>query len=264
MAVINIKLLTEIIYDTETKLHKVISCQAVEEDYSDKPAYKPVVITKPQEVVKIEKNPEKSQESKDPYITMEGNILTFNKAAVAYMGLTPDKSTLRIKYSTDARGVTTPVIGPSELFGNSVGNKLTSKNTMSFRGLQATKLARYGKSFLLNANPDGTFSMIGNIEKDIPVQIIIPQMEKDKKLAEQEQQFVDGILGATSEFSEDFQQIEDSPVEVSIEEEKDVEDILNEMFPEDELILEFDKGNESDDSIINDFEEDFNLDLLEF
>lgn len=54
-----------------------------------------------------------------------------------------------------------PVIGKAEVFINpNAGNKLTKRNTISFKGMQKTTLSKLGILFKIEAYRDGMFKMI--------------------------------------------------------------------------------------------------------
>lgn len=264
MAIIKITTVTETMYDTETKLSKVLECYTKEEDYSDKPEYKPVIVTKKQSNPTILKEEKKIVKSTKPYIILKESSLQFNQAAVDYMGLRPGVSTIKIKYNTDKKGVVTPIIATTETFGIKTGNKLTKKLTVAFRGMQNQKLSEYGDTFLLGGMPDNTFEMIGNIEKNIPVQIIIPNKEA-----------LDNVIKASDEdisyslenYQTDDEIFEEDFIETSAENSSNLsfEDLSNDpdFAMESELItMSFPEKNPSDDGIMPD-SEIFDLDNLE-
>lgn len=255
--VIETTIVTKIIYDTETKLSKVVECTTEEKDYSDNPEFRPVVVTKKQKKERISTDPKKAIDSTKPYIVYENNsTLQFNEVALQYTGFSPG-DVLKVKYETTSKGVTYPIIAKAETFGVKLGNKLTKKGSMSYKGKQGIKLAEYGTIFLLQGYADaGVYRMLGNVEKDVPVQIVIPA-EKVKE---------EVIDVPKNQFMEDMKELEDSTPNSDDLTPEDID------FGEEDLDISNDNPNSSlinfpeepivKDSLVSD-EDIFDLDNLE-
>lgn len=100
----------------------------------------------------------------EPEILLEANKYTLNNAAMDVLKVYPG-NTLEILIQKDV-----PVIGKSSTLKVKTGNKITAKNTVSYRGKNNEALANYGKLFKLEAtDTDGIFRMIGDVE-GLPVE----------------------------------------------------------------------------------------------
>lgn len=108
-----------------------------------------------QKVVKQNKN-----ESPDPQVILEDNKYKLNNAAIELLNAEPGCK-IEINYEP-LNGVLTPVIGKSELFGNTGGNKLTKSLTVSCRGKANEQLSKYGTIFQLKEKQEGVFFLIGD------------------------------------------------------------------------------------------------------
>lgn len=270
MAVIETTIITKIIYDTETKLSKVTECYSEEKDFSDNSNFKPVVIRKPQKSTSVPNTQEKIDNSNKPIVQfLNMNRLVFNEAALSFCSIKPDDR-LTIKYETDEKGVTYPLLAAPELFGVTIGNKITKKGTMSYGGKNGLKLSEYGDSFYIEARSPGVFRLIGNIKKDVPVEIIIPAIENKKaeQELEEKQQVLERVEQKTNVFETDNLGVLDSSMNKTEETIEETTDILDLDFIEDNnssdtnsKIIEFPEEKLSDESIIND-DDLFDLDDL--
>lgn len=93
----------------------------------------------------------------NPEITLEANKYCLNSAAITLLGVEPDNK-IDIKMMHGA-----PVIGKNSAWGTEGGNRLTKSFTVSYRGQNNEKLAKFGTKFSLEpGEKEGLFKMIGD------------------------------------------------------------------------------------------------------
>lgn len=106
----------------------------------------------------------------------------------------------RIEIKFDKKGKTvTPVIGKSEIFGTSGGNKLNKSNSVSYRGKARDELVKYGTTFKLKPHDkvDGLFYMIGDAEVEEPVEeanVVFPDDSPETDRVEDLSLDLDGLV----------------------------------------------------------------------
>lgn len=213
-----------ILHDTETKLSTVESITTDEQNVSDQYS-EAIVVTKPKEKkAKIAKKNE-ALEDPNPYIILEDNKLVFNKAAVDFMELEPGVSNIKIKYESNEKGIYYPIIAKIETFGVKSGNKLAKNLSVIYKGKNSEVLKTHGESFRLEKHPSGVFKMLSSIEKDIPVQIIIPKKGEAQILNDLDLTIDDSeLLQSTEQLQENVNKIdkylEDEELKLEIEEDE--------------------------------------------
>lgn len=115
----------------------------------------------------------------DPIIIRDANKLTFNQAALDLMQVKVGDS-ISIKYRTE-NGKELPIIGKDQYFPNAIGNKITKKGTISFRGDMNKNLSLFGSTFnLVESKDKGIFFMKGDLNTvEVPDEIIDINKELD-------------------------------------------------------------------------------------
>lgn len=115
----------------------------------------------------------------DPIIVRDANKLTFNQAALDLMQVKVGDS-ISIKYRTE-NGKEIPLIGKDQYFSNAIGNKITKKGTISFRGDMNKNLSLFGSTFnLVESKDKGIFFMKGDLNTvEVPDEIIDINKELD-------------------------------------------------------------------------------------
>ena len=115
----------------------------------------------------------------DPIIVRDANKLTFNQAALDLMQVKVGDS-ISIKYRTE-NGKEIPLIGKDQYFLNAIGNKITKKGTISFRGDMNKNLSLFGSTFnLVESKDKGIFFMKGDLNTvEVPDEIIDINKELD-------------------------------------------------------------------------------------
>lgn len=120
-------------------------------------------------VKKVEKDISQSKISVgEAQAILDSNKLTFNQAAVSLMKAKPGDKIV-IKYEDTSKDIC-PIVGTSDAFGVSSGNKLTKSFTISCRGSSNDELSNYGTVFILTPYKNGLFIMKSNDKEEEPKQ----------------------------------------------------------------------------------------------
>jgi hypothetical protein len=93
-----------------------------------------------------------------PTVEVIGNTLLLSKSSIELLEcVCGDK--ISVQYTIDKSLI--PVIGKASVFADEdTGNKLTKKNTVSFRGEQKKTLLSFGSKFYLQEFQEGMYKMI--------------------------------------------------------------------------------------------------------
>ena len=165
-------------------------------------------------------------ESQEPQIVLGTSNYTLNKAAAGLLGVSPD-SRIGLNYTT-VNGKELPVIGAEEAFGCSCGNKLSKSLTVSYRGKQLERLARFGNVFTLSSleGSEGLFIMKGNVAPaQIPDDIEIVEdmtVHEDNPSVTEESSEPTFILESSSESNRELEPLTfDDDFDFDINESKD-------------------------------------------
>lgn len=111
-----------------------------------------------------------------PTIEVQDNKLVFSEAAIKMLDLTYGDR-IAINYIQKNNEITFPVIAKADTFvDKNAGNKLLTNNTVSFKGIQRTILAKYGTLFKLEEFKDAMFKLVNINEADY--------IEQDAELAD--------------------------------------------------------------------------------
>ena len=110
----------------------------------------------------VVKNLNKKQPS---IVEIIGNTLLLTKSTIELLECTyGDKISIQYAHVDNSF---IPVIGKASVFADEeTGNKLTKKNTVSFRGVQKSTLLNYGSKFYVEEFDDNVFKLIpiGNFD----------------------------------------------------------------------------------------------------
>lgn len=114
-----------------------------------------------QEIIKETKSVIKT-ESSEPQITLTDNKYIINDSTAELLNVKYGDR-LEIKYQVIDK-VSFPIIGKSEYWGSTGGNKLTKSLTVSYRGQANELLSEYGNIFTLTPWKDheGLYVLMGN------------------------------------------------------------------------------------------------------
>lgn len=115
------------------------------------------------ELVKTQSKPKpKIDDSPEPKLILDDNKYTLNTSAIELMGVNAGDK-IDIKYQIVDK-INYPIIGPSDVWKSSSGNKLTKSGTVSYRGKANTVLLEFGNEFELTPwkDHDGLFILMGN------------------------------------------------------------------------------------------------------
>ena len=124
-------------------------------------------------VKKPSKKHEVVEESTEPELLLQEGKYSFNKAAISLMQLRQGDRIV-IAYEKDGR----PVIGKQEFFGVGNGNKLSSANTVIYKGKDRSNLEKFGTKFQVEPKDNGIFYLvndktaaIGDVKLDDDLQV---------------------------------------------------------------------------------------------
>lgn len=135
----------------------------------------------------------KSDDRKEPILTLEDNKYILSAGAVAALGVEAgDKIDIKFQ-KVDNKMI--PVIGTNDTFGTKAGNKLTKSNTVSYRGKSNDELKIYGDIFTLVEHPTavGLFILKGENTPDVDmVTTKVAQPEEETEVEEDASDLLDG------------------------------------------------------------------------
>lgn len=152
------------------------------------------------------KDSEVDDTNPNPLLILEENKYILNKAAVEALGVEPgDKVDIKQQKLNKKECL---VIGAAETFGTQSGNKLTQKNTVSYRGKNNQNLAEHGNEFTFTPHPkiDGLFILTGNREPEIK-EDVVPEAEdiaSEDELDDEMASLIDGNADDTEISDNDF------------------------------------------------------------
>lgn len=152
------------------------------------------------------KDSEVDDTNPNPLLILEENKYILNKAAVEALGVEPgDKVDIKQQKLNKKECL---VIGAAETFGTQSGNKLTQKNTVSYRGKNNQNLAEHGNEFTFTPHPkiDGLFILTGNREPEIK-EDVVPEAEdiaSEDELDDEMASLIDGNADNTEISDNDF------------------------------------------------------------
>jgi hypothetical protein len=123
---------------------------------------------------KVSKKKEEPVKDEGPKLVLESNKYILTQSAVDLLNAKADDR-IEIKFEQQGK-VIIPIIGVNTVFGTKGGNKLTKKNTVSFRGVANKELSEYGTEFSLEAHPtkEGIYYLKGN---KAPVEVVDDTVE---------------------------------------------------------------------------------------
>lgn len=123
---------------------------------------------------KVSKKKEEPVKDEGPKLVLESNKYILTQSAVDLLNAKADDR-IEIKFEQQGK-VIIPIIGVNTAFGTKGGNKLTKKNTVSFRGVANKELSEYGTEFSLEAHPtkEGIYCLKGN---KAPVEVVDDTVE---------------------------------------------------------------------------------------
>jgi len=143
----------------------------------------------------VSKSPMKEKKTKKveddgnkPTLYLEENKYRLNSAAIQLMGIEAGDK-LDIKYEESKNGIT-PIIGSDEAFGTHGGNKISSNNTVIYRGKKMEELSKFGNEFgvVTHPNKEGLFMLTSDnivvIEKKGDENIQLDEEDVDLNLEE--------------------------------------------------------------------------------
>ncbi len=135
----------------------------------------------------------KSDDRKEPILTLEDNKYILSAGAVAALGVEAgDKIDIKFQ-KVDNKMI--PVIGTNDTFGTKAGNKLTKSNTVSYRGKSNDELKIYGDIFTLVEHPTavGLFILKGENTPDVDmVTTKVAQPEEETEVEEDASDLLEG------------------------------------------------------------------------
>ena len=135
----------------------------------------------------------KSDDRKEPILTLEDNKYILSAGAVAALGAEAgDKIDIKFQ-KVDNKMI--PVIGTNDTFGTKAGNKLTKSNTVSYRGKSNDELKIYGDIFTLVEHPTavGLFILKGENTPDVDmVTTKVAQPEEETEVEEDASDLLEG------------------------------------------------------------------------
>lgn len=152
------------------------------------------------------KDSEVDDTNPNPLLILEENKYILNKAAVEALGVEPgDKVDIKQQKLNKKECL---VIGAAETFGTQSGNKLTQKNTVSYRGKNNQNLAEHGNEFTFTPHPkiDGLFILTGNREPEIK-EDVVPEADdiaSEDELDDEMASLIDGNADDTEISDNDF------------------------------------------------------------
>ncbi|MED9974171.1 MAG: hypothetical protein UE505_04160 [Streptococcus salivarius] len=152
------------------------------------------------------KDSEVDDTNPNPLLILEENKYILNKAAVEALGVEPgDKVDIKQQKLNKKECL---VIGAAETFGTQLGNKLTQKNAVSYRGKNNQNLAEHGNEFTFTPHPkiDGLFILTGNREPEIK-EDVVPEAEdiaSEDELDDEMASLIDGNADDTEISDNDF------------------------------------------------------------
>lgn len=135
------------------------------------------------EVVQSVKKHVLKEESSEPQLNLLDNKYSLNQAALSLLNVVAgDKIDIRYQIIDS---INYPIIGSSQSWQSSSGNKLTKSRTVSYRGKANDMLATFGDTFSFTSwkGHDGLFILIGNKEQVVDDNIEVPvntEIEADK------------------------------------------------------------------------------------
>ena len=134
----------------------------------------------------------KSDDRKEPILTLEDNKYILSAGAVAALGVEAgDKIDIKFQ-KVDNKMI--PVIGTNDTFGTKAGNKLTKSNTVSYRGKSNDELKIYGNVFTLVEHPTavGLFILKGENTPDVDMTTKVTQPEEETEVEEDASDLLEG------------------------------------------------------------------------
>lgn len=200
MALIQVGINLKLLYDTTTKVCKVIDTTVKESEVNESNLI-PVAKLKEDDpnLYKVEKNPQKAlnPRCKIPYMVCKKNRIYFNDAAVKYINGIPGVTRVMIRYIQDEYKKPMPYL----IIGNEAQNikhySLLSKDKyIHWNETRMIRLFRYGKIFkLYDEGTEGQYKMIGDMSAEQEVWL----ETKDKV----EEQFFFENMGTTEDPKEE-------------------------------------------------------------
>lgn len=117
--------------------------------------------------VKVVDIPSKYDTISIPIVELGNNKLIVSPKAISLMSVNYGDR-IAVNYMQESNELTFPVIGKAEVFADpAAGSKLSKINTISFKGIQRTMLARYGQLFKIGEYKPGMFKMTPINESDL-------------------------------------------------------------------------------------------------